>query len=408
MSDEVSLNYLRQLVLDQKLQIEELNKKVVAVQKQAEAAENYSRQDCLIFRGKLDIRPNLSLRDEMMRLIHFHTGVQFPAWCVNTAHWLGNGHSVIVRFNNKAVREEIYRNRVPKDHQKRGLFIHESLTPTKMELVSRCSKLRRDGKISTYYTQGGSVFVKGSRDRPSVMISPEMSETDIMLRLEKQPASFSQAAARPRLAAQSAGASGPVGRPHVAGMDPVVSSPSVQSPAAPALDGVGTAAEAVVGPKGSGAVKCPQGNEQVRQQQDGEETEGVSEGAAAPEEMVSETGIVAQHACNGETQVSDMPLIQKGDSQRSVKQAGSVSNTKQVGSHGKRCESRDGKHRQPQNDTSFGSSDSDEVCEIRRTEKDGGKGDGTESTQLTTQSSNSPSHTGQRKTRKRNQVRNKK
>ena len=104
---------------------------------------------------------------------------------------------MIIRFNNKAVRDQVYRSRVPKDQSKRGLFIHESLTPTKMELVGRCSALRRDGKISTYYTQGGSVFVKKSRERPSMMINPEMSDAEIMLRLERQPASFSQAAARP-------------------------------------------------------------------------------------------------------------------------------------------------------------------------------------------------------------------
>ena len=165
MSDEVSLSALKQLVLDQKSKIDDLNKKVSAALKQVEAAENYSRQDCLIFRGKLEVRPNHSLRDEMMRLIQYHTGVHFPAWCINVAHWLGGGKSVIIRFNNKAVREEVYRNRVPKDQLKRGLFIHESLTPTKMELVGRCSALRRDGKISTYYTQGGSVFVKKNPER---------------------------------------------------------------------------------------------------------------------------------------------------------------------------------------------------------------------------------------------------
>ena len=107
MSDELSVDSLRQLVLDQRSQIQDLTKKITAALKQVEATENYTRQDCLIVRGKLDIRPNIGLRDEMMRLIHFHTGVQFPAWCINTAHWMGCGHSVIVRFNNKAVKEQI-------------------------------------------------------------------------------------------------------------------------------------------------------------------------------------------------------------------------------------------------------------------------------------------------------------
>ena len=196
MSVEGDVGSLRKLVMDQQNQIDELKKQVTAALKQAEMAENYSRQDCLIFRGKLDIRPNHSLRDEMMRLIEFHTGVKFPPWCMNTTHWMGNGRSVIVRFNNKAVREAIYRNRVPKDPTKRGLFIHESLTLSKMELVSRCAKLRNEGKITTYYTQGGSVFVKKTRDKPSVMVGLGMTDEEIIQHLERQPASYVAAAAR--------------------------------------------------------------------------------------------------------------------------------------------------------------------------------------------------------------------
>lgn len=191
MSDENSLEYLKNLVLEQQSLINGLENKVSFALRQAEAAENYSRQDCLIFRGQLNVRPNFSLRDEMMRLIYFHTGIQFPSWCINTAHWLSNGSSIIVRFNNKAVREEIYRNRVPKDSQKRGLFIHESLTQTKMELVKRCSRLRTEGKVSTYYTQGGNVFVKKSRDTPGIMVQPMMSDAEIMKKTG-QPASHIQ------------------------------------------------------------------------------------------------------------------------------------------------------------------------------------------------------------------------
>ena len=197
MSDQGTVDYLRQLVLDQQTQIAELNKNVKAALKQAEAAENYSRQDCLIFRGKLDVRPGRSLRDEMMRLIEHHTGVRFQPWCMNTVHWLGDRRSVIIRFNNKAIRDLIYRNRVPKDPAKRGLFIHESLTSTKVELVGRCARLRSEGKIATYYTQGGSVFVKKTRDQPSIMVSPDMGDTDIIHLLEKQPTSYRQAASRP-------------------------------------------------------------------------------------------------------------------------------------------------------------------------------------------------------------------
>ena len=94
MSDECTIGALRELIQRQQEKIEKLEMGVHAAKKQAEAAEIYSRQDCLILRGRLEIRPNRSLRDEVMRLLHYHTGIQFPAWCLNTVYWLGKGDSL--------------------------------------------------------------------------------------------------------------------------------------------------------------------------------------------------------------------------------------------------------------------------------------------------------------------------
>ena len=80
MPDEISTDALRDLIQRQQNRIDDLEKRMKQAEKQVEAAEQYSRQDCLIFRGKLDICPNCSLRDEVMRIILHHTGIQFPAW----------------------------------------------------------------------------------------------------------------------------------------------------------------------------------------------------------------------------------------------------------------------------------------------------------------------------------------
>ena len=194
MSDQISVGALLDLVQKQQLRIDTLEKRMQMAERQVEAAEQHSRQDCLILRGKLDIRPNCSLRDEVMRLIHYHTGVQFPPWCMNTVHWLGKRDSLIVRFNNKGVREAIYRNRVPKDVNKRGLFIHESLTSAKIQTISKCSKLRREGKLTTYYTQSGNVFIKKTRETPALMVSDNLTEQQISDLLDKQPATYREAA----------------------------------------------------------------------------------------------------------------------------------------------------------------------------------------------------------------------
>ena len=190
MSDVCSLGELREIIKNQQQKIDKLERRVQAAEKQIEAAEIYSRQDCLILRGKIDVRPNCSLRDEAMRLIQHHTGVQFPPWCLNTVHWLGKGDSLIVRFNNKGVREAIYRNSIPKDPTKRGLFIHECLTSAKVQTISKCAKLRRDGRISTYCTQMGHVYVKKTRELPSIMLPDHLSEQDIINLLADQPSSY--------------------------------------------------------------------------------------------------------------------------------------------------------------------------------------------------------------------------
>ena len=204
MSDLLTPDQMKTLLSEQHEKIITLEKRIAAAEKQAEAAEQYSRQDCLILRGRLDVRPNLSLRDEVMRLIAYHTGVRFPSWCLNTVHWLGGGSSLIVRFNNKAVRDEVYRSRIPKEAEKRGLFIHESLTPSKMALVSKCAVMRKQGSIMTYYTQGGNVMVKKARDTPSMMVTPGMSEQDILEMLQKQPVNYREAVRRETKAGEQA------------------------------------------------------------------------------------------------------------------------------------------------------------------------------------------------------------
>ena len=93
------------------------------------------------------------------------------------------------------MKEAIYRNRVPKDQNKRGLFIHESLTEGKMELVRRCAKLRREEKVATYYTQGGNVYVKKGKGTPGLMVTPNMADTaHILTMLQTQPNTYREAA----------------------------------------------------------------------------------------------------------------------------------------------------------------------------------------------------------------------
>ena len=411
MTDELSLDFLRQLVLEQRSQIQDPTKKISTAIKHVDAAENYIRLDGLIFRGKLYIRPNLSLRDEMMRLIHFHTGVQFPAWCINTAHWMGGGHSVIVRFNNKAVNEQIYRNRVPKDQTKRGLFIHESLISTKMELVSRCSALRKEGKFSTYYTQGGAVFIKKSRDRPSVMITPNMSDADIIQRLEKQPASFSQAAARPPSVTQTAQARAPPPA-SMAQATPAVVSPSSLSSTAAAQDGGGADVGAPGSPSGVVDVREPQTVDQTNGQRTDGEADEQSKGAAGADVVSDNAGAgpVVQNTTQRQEPTPGSPPPKEGEHIRGKKPGSSVPKPGEAltdkgkvfvnkADTAKECMS--GK------DSASSTSESESEGKTLSIRKDG-EGVGVEPVGPQSLSSSSPSGTSQRKSRrKRHQTKNK-
>ena len=94
-----------------------------------------------------------------------------------TLAWRGN--SIKVRFTNKTVRDEVFRTRDPKELEKMGLFIHESLTASKMTLVARCAAIRKQGKITTCYTQGRNVLVKKTKNSPSILVTSDITKEDI-------------------------------------------------------------------------------------------------------------------------------------------------------------------------------------------------------------------------------------
>lgn len=205
MSDEVSVAELKRMLFEQKATIENLEKKVIQAQRQADAAEQYTRQDCLILRGKLDIRPNHSFREEVIKIIEFHTGIKVPMWCLNTAHWISKNKSIIVRFNDKEIRDSIYRNRIAKTDDKKGLFIHESLTSSRMKVMKHCISLRKDKQIGSYYTHNGNIYVKKNKDAVPIPVTPDMNQDDIIHALRMQPDSFREAATRTRQEVQRTG-----------------------------------------------------------------------------------------------------------------------------------------------------------------------------------------------------------
>ena len=199
MSDKCDIDVLKGIVDEQRAQILNLEKKVNEAMRLAEDAENYSRQDCLILRGAVNVRQGVNLRSEVARLVQFHTGVKVEPWCINTVHWLKFGKSLIIRFNNKEVRNLIYSNRVPRDQTKRVLYIHESLTRSRVALVEMCVTMKKSREIHSYWTQNGQVYLKSEKDLPPIFVMPEWTLEEIRSKIAAQPRAYSEAVkARPK------------------------------------------------------------------------------------------------------------------------------------------------------------------------------------------------------------------
>ena len=88
-----------------------------------------------------------------------------------------------------------------------------------------------------------------------MIINPEMSDAEIMLRLERKPASFSQAAARPPTETHSDVAQTQMEQPSTRDqVAPEVGSSPTQLPVAAVPDVADASAKAVAGPSGAGEV----------------------------------------------------------------------------------------------------------------------------------------------------------
>lgn len=201
MSDQMTIQELREIVAVQQAKIQELEVQVKHAFRLAEQAETYSRQDCLILRGTKKaplaskLRSGMPLRVEVARLLWEHTRVELQPWSINTAHWLKFESSIIVRFNNKELRNMIYSRRIPREREQRGsLIIHECLSKAKSELVDRLVGLKAKKIVHSYWTQNGHVYVKGSEKSPRMLVVPDWSDEQIKLRLANQPTTYSNAA----------------------------------------------------------------------------------------------------------------------------------------------------------------------------------------------------------------------
>lgn len=137
-----------------------LNNELKASSKSLDELEQYSRRNCLLIAG-IDKRDNESTDAIVLGLTEkLKLDSPITRKDIDTSHRLPND-KIIVKFVSRNNRDMFYAKR--KDLGQ-GIYVSESLTKARQELLFNCRKFRRDGKIKQCWSTNGVVKVKLNDD----------------------------------------------------------------------------------------------------------------------------------------------------------------------------------------------------------------------------------------------------
>ena len=147
-----------------------------------ESQQMYSRKQTLLLTGQA-VEPQTrgeNIRHYVIHLLREHLGItDIQPHDICACHRLRNQKVILVRFVALDDAERVYRGRTkPK---KRGLLVFESLTAERLTTVNVLRDLKKagDASVFSYYTQGGSIFVRTSEIK-------EIKPTEIPFGASKQ------------------------------------------------------------------------------------------------------------------------------------------------------------------------------------------------------------------------------
>ena len=155
----------------------ELKRRLQRMELQEDRQEQQKRMTSLIFSGRA--LQGLTRREDAAHLIRSvvqrYMGHSLDSEQVRTMIRMRTG-KVLVEFVSAAPgsdRDLIFRNK--SKLRGSGLFIAESLTPRRQEMVKELLRLKKEGKISTVFTRAGDVMICRSRDSPPLRIADPVS-----------------------------------------------------------------------------------------------------------------------------------------------------------------------------------------------------------------------------------------
>lgn len=179
-----------------------LQREIDSLRKENMDLKQYSYREDLIVKGldlgysgavgRTDESSSADVKHKVLELFNSKMGLAVDPGSISTAHQLPSGKKqptfsngraqrfsstkVIVRFNNRDVRNKVYESRMCLKHSSPALYIDEHLVEENGRLMAFARTLKKDGKIKGCWTRHCKLFVRLLNDKPCQFTS----EADLM------------------------------------------------------------------------------------------------------------------------------------------------------------------------------------------------------------------------------------
>ena len=146
--------------------------------------EQYTRRDCIKFRG-IPEDPQEEETNNIVLQLSEKMGIPMERNDISISHRIPSSRAsvdpaIIVKFVRREMRENLYRTRkrlksittadlgIPVDKM---IFINESLTPKNKELFKDYLKFNKDNSYKFLWTDAGKIFLRRNADSPVIPIN---------------------------------------------------------------------------------------------------------------------------------------------------------------------------------------------------------------------------------------------
>ena len=171
-ANRAEIDDLKQRLDTMKLQLLQKDSHIEELKMDLDDNEQYSRRNCLVISGLPKIKINDNTDDIFMNLVHtMNLDQNITRKDIDRSHKIGKDKdiktnditvttsSMIVKFTSYNARKILYDERKSKKKDSK-IFISESLTKSRNELLYKCRELKREGRIQGCWTNDGNIRIK--------------------------------------------------------------------------------------------------------------------------------------------------------------------------------------------------------------------------------------------------------